>query len=114
MTMIGARIAALRRKYGLSQAELARKLGVSASAVGMYEQGRREPAADLLVNMARQFGVSTDYLLTGHPGDDQDNEALTQTLLHSLDASEQRNTSRDRVFSRQELAVLMAAMLIDP
>jgi transcriptional regulator with XRE-family HTH domain len=112
--MIGARIAALRRKYGLSQAELARKLGVSASAVGMYEQGRREPAADLLVNMARQFGVSTDYLLTGYPENNRDNEALTETLLHSLSSSEQRSASRDRPFSRQELAVLIAAMLIDP
>ena len=40
MTMRGARIAALRRQAGMSQAELARLLGVSPSAVGMYEQGR--------------------------------------------------------------------------
>ena len=54
VTMLGARIAALRRKAGLSQADLAQRIGVSASAVGMYEQGRREPAADLLVTMAHQ------------------------------------------------------------
>ena len=40
---MGARIAALRRDAGWSQAELGKRLGVSASAVGMYEQGRREP-----------------------------------------------------------------------
>ena len=36
--MLGERIAALRRDTGMSQAELAKKLGVSPSTVGMYEQ----------------------------------------------------------------------------
>ena len=43
--MLGARISALRRKQGLTQAQLGQALGVSASAVGMYEQGRQELAA---------------------------------------------------------------------
>ena len=36
--MIGIRIAALRRDAGLSQAQLAQKLKISPSAMGMYEQ----------------------------------------------------------------------------
>ena len=63
--MLGQRIAALRRQRGLSQAELAACLGISASAMGMYEQGRREPSADTLVRLARQLQVTTDFLLTG-------------------------------------------------
>ena len=63
--MLGARIAALRRDAGWSQAELGKRLRVSASAVGMYEQGRREPSADTLVALSEIFGVTTDYLLTG-------------------------------------------------
>ena len=63
--MLGQRIALLRRRAKLSQRELAAALQVSPSAVGMYEQGRRIPAAELLVAMAALFGVSTDYLLTG-------------------------------------------------
>ena len=46
--MLGPRIAALRHDAGWSQAELAKKLRVSASAIGMYEQSRREPSADTL------------------------------------------------------------------
>ena len=65
--MIGQRIAALRKNARLSQAELAQTLGVSPSAVGMYEQGRREPSAAALVALADLFGVTTDYLLTGRP-----------------------------------------------
>ncbi len=61
--MLGARIAALRKKAGLSQSELAKCLRISPSAVGMYEQGRREPSLDMLVELARTFGVSTDFLL---------------------------------------------------
>ena len=61
--MKGARIAALRRQRGMSQAQLARQLGVSPSAVGMYEQGRREPSGAMLVALSKNFGVSTDYIL---------------------------------------------------
>ena len=63
--MLNIRLAFLRIGKGWSQAELARRIGVSASAVGMYEQGRREPSLSLVVQLAREFGVSTDYLLTG-------------------------------------------------
>lgn len=63
--MLGLRIALLRIEKGLSQAELGKQLGVSPSAVGMYEQGRRMPSLDLVVRLAQKFDVTTDYLLTG-------------------------------------------------
>ena len=58
--MLGHRIAALRRHLGLSQAELARRMGVSPSAVGMYEQGRREPSLEGIVRLCGIFGVTSD------------------------------------------------------
>ena len=67
--MLGIRIAILRISKGWSQAELARRVGVSTSAVGMYEQGRREPSLNLLVRLAQEFGVTTDYLLMGEISD---------------------------------------------
>lgn len=63
--MLGTRIAVLRILKGLSQAELAIRLNISASALGMYEQGRRSPSLDTIVRLAQEFHVSTDYLLTG-------------------------------------------------
>ena len=50
---MGNRIAQLRHKKGLSQAALGRKLGLSASAIGMYEQGRREPSSSILISLAK-------------------------------------------------------------
>ena len=112
--MLGARIAALRRDAGWSQAELGKRLRVSASAVGMYEQGRREPSADTLVELARIFSVSVDYILTGIPGL-REEQALEQMLLNRISAADRRMDRRkDRPFSRQELAVLFAAMLMEP
>ena len=61
--MLGSQIAEIRQKAGLSQAELAARIHVSPSTIGMYEQGRREPSMRTLVSIARELNVSTDYLL---------------------------------------------------
>ena len=64
--MLGDRISALRRKAGWSQKELAARLGVSPSAVGMYEQDRREPSAEKLVELSSLLGVSLHRLNPSH------------------------------------------------
>ena len=111
---MGARIAALRKESGLSQAELAEKLQISASAMGMYEQGRREPSGQMLVSLAQTLGVTTDYLLTGIPAPEQ-REDLERMFLNRITTADRRLEKRpDRPFSRQELAVLFAALLMEP
>lgn len=57
------RLKQLRLDAGLTQSELSKILKISASAIGMYEQGRREPDYDTLMKMATYFNVSTDYLI---------------------------------------------------
>lgn len=61
--MFAKRLRMLRESKGISQEELALALSVSASAIGMYEQGRREPDHDKLRILADYFSVSIDYLL---------------------------------------------------
>lgn len=61
--MFGENLKSLRKKSGYTQQEFASVLGISASAVGMYEQGRREPDQKLLLKMAQTLGVSVDRLL---------------------------------------------------
>lgn len=62
MTM-AEKILALRKKAGLSQEELAEKLGVSRQAVSRWEMGSAFPDAPNILGLSRLFKVSTDYLL---------------------------------------------------
>ena len=64
----------------MNQAELAKRLNISTSAVGMYEQGRREPSVETLIALSREFGVSLDYLLSGRPDSVRDVAALHQMV----------------------------------
>ena len=63
--MLGLQIAFLRKKAGLSQQQLAERLHLTSSAVGMYEQGRRQPSLDILVALSLEFGVTLEYLMIG-------------------------------------------------
>ena len=52
----------LRTSHGISQAELAKIIGVSPSAIGMYETGEREPNFEIEEKMADFFNVTLDTL----------------------------------------------------
>lgn len=108
--MLGQRILLLRRGLGMSQAELARRLHISASAVGMYEQGRREPSLKGVVELSQVFGVSVDYLLTGRPHCRKDAQAVSELLSRAAELRCGRGSGR---LTREELTVLFSAMLLE-
>lgn len=58
-----ARLAELRRAHGLSQEELAEKLGVSRQAISKWERAESSPDTDNLIALAQLYGVSLDVLL---------------------------------------------------
>lgn len=59
----GDKIRELRRKSNLTQLQLAKKIGVSTGAVGLWEVNKREPDSTTLLKLAKEFNVSVDYLL---------------------------------------------------
>jgi transcriptional regulator with XRE-family HTH domain len=61
--MICVRIRETRERNGLTQAALAKKLGVSRSAVNSWEIGISAPSVQYLIELSKLFKVSTDYLL---------------------------------------------------
>ena len=65
INLLSTQIKTLRQGKGWTQAELARRLHISPSAIGMYEQGRREPSVDTLVALSKEFDVTMDYLVVG-------------------------------------------------
>ena len=56
-------IKALREARGWTQAELARRLNITRNGVNSWEQGLSMPSPACLVDLAKLFSVSTDYLL---------------------------------------------------
>lgn len=62
---IADRIQHLRKAEGLSQEELADKVGVSRQAVSKWESGQSTPDLDKVVMMSDLFKVTTDYILKG-------------------------------------------------
>lgn len=63
MVDFGNKLKELRTQSGLTQQELAVKLGVTKSVVSYYELQERYPSPEILMRIAREFSVSTDYLL---------------------------------------------------
>jgi len=61
--MTGDKIKNLRTKQRLTQQQLAKKIGVAQSTIGMVESNKREAGKDLLIKLAKYFGVTVDYLL---------------------------------------------------
>ena len=64
-SLLGKKIARLRKKLGMTQSELAQKLHVSDKAVSKWENGGGYPEISMLPSLSDIFGVSTDYLLKG-------------------------------------------------
>lgn len=63
MKIFAERLTDLRKEKQLSQAMLARQLGVSSAVICYWETDRSEPTAVNIVKLARFFDVSADYLL---------------------------------------------------
>lgn len=62
---IAQRLAALRREHGLTQEQLAERIGVSRQAVSKWERTESSPDTDNLIALARLYGVTLDELLYG-------------------------------------------------
>lgn len=63
MANFGSILKNLRLSRNITQGELAVKLGISRSAVGMYETGGREPDFEMMETIADIFNVDMDYLM---------------------------------------------------
>ena len=61
--ILAEKISEERKKNGWSQEELAEKLSVSRQSVSKWESGQSVPDLNRILEMARIFGVTTDYLL---------------------------------------------------
>ncbi len=61
--MFSEKLKALRIKRGLNKREMSNLLNMPYTTYNNYETNAREPNSDVLVKIANEFGVSTDFLL---------------------------------------------------
>lgn len=63
ITNIGEKIMILRERKGYTQRQLAQRLGISRSAVNLWEMSLSTPSIESLISLSQIFHISTDYLL---------------------------------------------------
>ena len=61
--LLAEKIKLLREGAGLTQADLARQMGLTRSSINAWEMGLSVPSTQYVVELAKAFRVSTDYLL---------------------------------------------------
>ena len=99
------RLREIRKSKGMTQGDLAKAVGISVSAIGMYEQDRREPNSEVIEALAKALNVSPAYLhgwsvtipkefVQTLPWTDEDDEAVAEIVKASLNLKE---TSRERL-----------------
>lgn len=70
--MIGDQIKKLRNNNNMKQKDLAKELGVSTGAVGLWELNKRVPDHTVLLKLSKVFNVTVDYLLN----ENEENEII--------------------------------------
>ena len=96
MKFMPKRLIALRTELGITRAEAARRLNMSAMGYGRYEKGERTPSFQTVSFLAQYFNTSTDYLygltdknasssITIHSSDDPELFLLVQTVQGNKD-----------------------------
>lgn len=103
-TKIGAFIAAVRKEQGMTQAALAKRLGITDRAVSKWENGRGMPELSLIKPLCDALGITVNEFLAGERIEPQAAaEKAEETLLHTL---------KDSRRGRRAVAVLGAVLLV--
>ncbi|MBE6930573.1 MAG: helix-turn-helix transcriptional regulator [Ruminococcaceae bacterium] len=89
--ILADKILNLRKKNGWSQEELAEKLGVSRQSVSKWEGAQSLPDLDRIVQMAKLFDVTTDYLLR----EEQEEETHPAVTADEKDSALRRITMEE-------------------
>lgn len=94
---IGVFLKELRGERGLTQEQLAERLGVSRRTVSRWETGSNMPDLDILIEMADYYQVDLRELLDGERRDERMNKELEETVLKVADYSNEEKRKLTRV-----------------
>ncbi len=111
---IGKRIAAHRKRLGLTQDQLAAKLGVTAQAVSKWENDQSCPDISALPKLAEIFGISTDALLGYEDGAVHEAEVVDDTPEDDCENSgiHIQNGNWDFQWKNGRIGAIMSALFV--
>ena len=111
LNKVGAFVAECRKTKGLTQKQLAEKLGVTDSAVSKWERGNSLPDATLMVPLCEFFGISVTELLNGERVAQQEVAAVAQKQIVSL--LKQRRENRRKLFWNIAIGIIGTVVLVE-
>lgn len=110
---IGRFIAELRKEKGLTQAQLAEKLGISNRAVSKWENGKSLPDASIMINLCNSLGITVNELLNGERismEDYKEKAEDTMTNVVKISQKEKRAMMKD-IRNRGFLTIALGMIL---
>lgn len=81
MADLGTRLKELLEKKGMTQKELAEKVGCTDAAISHYIKGDRVPRASVLTKIAIALDTTSDYLMEGIPTEVKDELGYAKKLI---------------------------------
>lgn len=89
------KLKALREARGLTQLQVANRIGISKAMISAYETASKAPSIEVLIRLSRLFGVSIDYLVCVDAPKyinvsklDDESAALIATLVSKMKTAE--------------------------
>ena len=110
--VIGANIAAYRKRGGMTQAGLAQKLNYSDKAVSKWERGESIPDVLTLAQLAEQFGISVNDLLTDPNALPEQTGAVQQAMGKVVERTLKRKANKNIILGLSSILVWFVALFI--
>ncbi|MBL6446760.1 helix-turn-helix transcriptional regulator [Fulvivirga sp. 29W222] len=100
MSSLGDRIKQLRKEMGMSQSELADRVGISYAQIGRYETKDAQPPAKTLTAIADALGVSPDFLIYGSSSEKAKTKLSDPELINQFKAIEEMDEEDRNVIKK--------------
>lgn len=110
--LLGANIAAYRKRQGLTQAGLAEKLNYSDKAVSKWERGESLPDIPTLMQLADLFDTTVDDLLTDPKALPENHGIVVEKMEKAVEKTLRRKADKNSILGLSSLLVWFVALLI--
>ena len=103
------RIKELRKKYKLTQLALSKKIGYSETLVSKWEKGEREPNVATLIEIAKLFNVSVDYLV----GNNYETKETAQQKIIKEELTEEQQILLEKIKALDNMQFKQVSSFVD-